>query len=115
MRSFKFQTNFIIVILLLSTLGCLNQIQPSPFRNYYEMQTIFINTWNTYHKAYQALPSTDVRKQDWLKTYHPIFLRTSQALISYDPSTGNLGALDQIISECENILIQISIDKGVSK
>jgi uncharacterized protein YceK len=107
----------VYLVCLIALAGCATVNVLSPNRAYYEAQQAFFNAWETYHKAWVALPDTDPRKAEWVDKYHPVFLDAAILLNAWgqEPNDQAQGdAVDLIMDKLENILIELAIKKGVA-
>lgn len=98
---------------LVMSLGCAT-VNVTPAGVYSETQKAYINAWNSYHNVWLALPDTDPRKTQWVKDYHPKFLKAAELLQKYQvtPTADLQAMLQSAMDDLELILIQLSIKKG---
>lgn len=104
---------FIAFILCMLVVACAN-ITWSPQRAYYEAQESYITAWDTYHSAWLAIPTTDPRKAEWVKEYHPTFLKAASLLQQFkiDGSQDTDTLLQTVLAQCQDILFKLAISKG---
>jgi hypothetical protein len=79
---------------------------------YSQAQTAYLNTWNSYHAVWAALPETDARKAKWVKDYHPKFLMAATALVAWGNNPGSLTdaqAANAAIDQLTAIMVQLAI------
>jgi hypothetical protein len=106
----------VAAVMVLAMTACATTNVPStPSRTYYEAQELYFNAWSSYHNVWLALPATDLKKAEWVKSYHPLFLEAGLLLQEWGKAPGDVSkanvtnlALDRL----ESILIQLAIKKG---
>jgi len=86
----------------------------TPQSTYMNVQTAYLNAWESYHSVWLALPDTDARKAQWARDYHPKFLQAANLLSQFrvDPSTTNEQLVTNALTVCQGILIQLAITSG---
>jgi hypothetical protein len=88
----------------------IGQTPMTPKRMYVEAQNTYLSAWNSYQKAWMILPENDLRKRQWVKDYHPIFIAAGESLLlwSKTPEYYNSDA-DKAIALAEDICLKLAI------